>query len=343
MSTRPLVRQFTQESLDQAGRVGDRIRRTLSRAADGRARVGVVADARHANPLGVLEFELPANTPRRVSTEFEADGAGRITQVVTVQGQELGAISARRTPDAVTVAWRPGPLDRARIALQGLARRLAAHPANGPPPMLTEGVLYGRTVDGGATVYRVGGRGAAKLSIAGSEGSAVGHPAVGTVMPLGAPREADGQPQIFDTRLGAAADPPRSRWMGLSPAVAGRPAMLTPATEPAQSAPTLRVTEPGVGSATIYLDDGRARVLTADPVVGWNGTAEGAALLRDLPGVLAVRDLIARAGLSYPRALLLGQDATVVIDPDGGTHPRGRGGGREGADQRSRLLAAGYG
>ncbi|GAA2446567.1 hypothetical protein GCM10010191_74550 [Actinomadura vinacea] len=298
---------------DAEGKVVDRVRRTLSPGEGGSSVVETEAGGRKVAPLGELKIARAETAGRRVEAEASA-GQGQVTQRAEVEGKELGRLTARESDRTVTLQWRPGPLDRARRALESYQRRWGS----GQPPA-PEGVLYGAKGDGGREVFKVGERD--WLSIT----DGVAPPGDEPAFRLGAPKPDDGTPRFATAGFvppakgvagGAASNRGPPGWTAITPATPGRPARAVPAAPPGPDAQPIRVETPDGRSTTVYATSGGLLVASGDPIAGPAGSAEGAALARDFPRVDQARREAAQARDGLYRGIALGPDAVALAGAD---------------------------
>lgn len=312
--------QVTQVAIDNGGNVIDRLRRTFSTTPDGRAVVDVVADGRQVVPFGKLKAWLAGTAPRKLKVEF-ASSPGQISERVELQDQELGKLVAYRDGDTVHLQWRRGVVDRVRRMVESVQDRLVAHPATEAPPAL-DGVLYGEDVNG-RLQYKTGGPGAPWLSIT----SDLRPPGDDLAFRLGGPDPGTGQPRFFQATLGPR---PEARpvgdgspqWIEVTPATNDHPATMRPALAPDEGARTVPVVTPNGARATVSQLGDHVWAPADDPILGVDGTAEGAALLRNFHPVDDAMRAAAQAGDGLLRAVRLGtdgEDGVALVGVDGVT------------------------
>jgi hypothetical protein len=304
-----------QVSIDGSGNVIDSIQRTLSMTADGRAVIGVVADGRRVAPFGDLKVWRAETATRQVNIELAAD-RGQVSQRVEFQGHELGELVARKEVDAVIIQWRPGVIDRARRVLESIQERLVSQPSAELPPA-TDAVLYSYQDVNGTILYKVGGPSEPWLSI--TRGRA--PPGEEMAFLLGGPDPATGTAGFFEGKLSqrpelppVAGGPPR--WIEITPPTGGHPARVIAAGMPDSNARTVQVTTPDGRTGAISQLGDRAWAGYADPLLGFNGTAEGAALLRDFPRVAEAMRNAADAKDGLLRGVRLGDDGVALASAD---------------------------
>lgn len=267
-------------SIDHKGSVVDSRQRNIS-TDGGKAAVETTADGREVVELGGLKILQARTEPRTARTEISASG-GRVTQDATYQGHDLGGVTAVKEGGLVTVQWRRGVMDRVRGALEAVQDALATGPTTTPPTAVND-VLYNFTRPDGQVISRVGGQDAEWLAITGD----LPPPGGTTALRLGAPAP-QGGPLFFTSTLGPHPDMPKGQWMEVTPAAPGRAAHARLARPPAGDSPAVAVrTRDGRDTTLRFSDDGLPLVRTDDPLVGFNGTVEGAALV-DLARIGAV-------------------------------------------------------
>ncbi|MGH3669797.1 MAG: hypothetical protein ACRDSH_04070 [Pseudonocardiaceae bacterium] len=314
--------QITQVSIDSGGRVGDSLQRTFSTTADGHAIVDVAASGRRVISLQSLKAWLADTAPRKLKVEFAA-GRGQISERVEFQGEELGRQEVRKYAgpgfDTVTVQWKRGPLDRILRILNSTQDRLTAQPAAGVPTA-KDGVLYSYQDGGGRIVTKTGGPDAPWLTIT----NEITPPGEDLAFRLGAPDPRTGTAQFFlGKRIPRPELPPGTDgappWMEITHATGDHPAQAHVVGPPGSDAHPVRVNTPEGRDTTLYQIGDHAVVRLDDPILGFNGTAEGAALLRDYPRVAqAMRDA-GQAKDRLVRGVSLDGDGVALADVDGVT------------------------
>ena len=309
------VGRIEQLSIDGSGNVIGSLQRTFSMRADGRAVIDLVADGRREAPFGGLKVHRAETASRQLEVDVAAD-RGQVSQRVEFQDQELGELVARKAVDTVMIQWRPGWLDRARRGLESFQDRLRSQPA-AELPAVTDGVLYSFQDASGRVAYKVGGPGDPWLSITNERTP----PGEEMVLRLGGPHPKTGEAQFFEGRFSQRPELPPAdggppSWMEITPPAGGHSAKATAGLLGPDARP-VRVTTPDGASATAFQIGDRALARSDDSILGLDGTAEGAALLRDLPRVAeAMRDA-AQANDGLRRGVLLGDDAVALVDADG--------------------------
>lgn len=309
--------QITHVSIDGAGRVVDSLQRTFSTTADGRALIDVVADGRRVVPFGGLKVLRTEAATRQLKSEVAAN-RGQISQRVEFQGYELGELVARKEVDAVMIQWRPGLVDRARRVLESIQDRLVSQPS-AELPSATDAVLYSYQDANGRAMYKVGGPDEPWLSIT-KEGAPPGEE---MAFRLGGPDPATGKATFFEGRFSQRPELQRPElppvdggpplWIEITPPSGGQPPRVIAAGVPESNARTVQVTTPDGRTGAVSQIGDRVLARYDDPIVGFNGTVEGAALLRDYPRVAEVMRSAAEANDGFLRGVRLGDDGVALV------------------------------
>ncbi len=308
------VGRIEQLSIDGRGQVIGSLQRTFSMRADGRAVIDLVADGRRVVPFGGLKVYRAETASRQLEVNVAA-GRGQVSQRVEFQGQELGELVAHKAVDTVMIQWRPGLLDRARRALESFQNRLRSQPA-AELPAATDGVLYSYQDVGGRVVHKIGGPGDPWLSITNERTP----PGEEMVLRLGGPHPKTGQAEFFEGRFSQRPELPPAeggppRWIEITPSAGGHSAKVT-AVLPGPDAGAVRVTTPDGATATAIQIGDRALARPDDPILGFNGTAEGAALLKDFPRVAEAMRNAAQAKDGLLHGVRLGDDGVALVGAD---------------------------
>jgi hypothetical protein len=228
----------------------------------------------------------------------------------------LGTLVAAKHDGVITVGWSRGPLDRVRQALESVQHRLAANPGGGLPPV-TDGNLYDFVTPDGRHLDRIGGPGDPWLSVTDQSLAPGSDPG----FRLGAPKaETTGNPDdaiqyFLGTLLPAPDIAAGQKWIAVTPAAPGRSAVAAPADDP-HNADTVRVTTPDGLTSTIHKVGDQLVVPADDPMLGPNGSTEGAVLLRDFPAAAKAMREAAQTNDGFLRGVLLGNDAVVLAAAD---------------------------
>jgi hypothetical protein len=331
-------------AVDDSGAVSDRLERVLGAGPEGHQTVKVAGQGRRVSPLGALKIWRSGTAGRTLALDVDA-GAGRVVERVSLQGHDLGRLTALSSPGAVIVHWTPGAIDRARTILESLQAKLTAHPGEALPDA-TDGVLYAYRDLRGQTLYRVDD-GSQWLEVSGDV------PPAGDAfaLRLGAPGARDGDnPRFFVGTLptdpppglaggagGAGAGGPGGggaggpggggadgggggdeRWLAVAPPGPGRPAIISFISQPGKAARAVRVSTPEGATATLSIGaDGHPVVLAGDPLLGVAGPAVAAALERDFPAVSrAMGDAVGEPVGTY-RVVALGSEGQALVRADG--------------------------
>ncbi|MEA5362908.1 hypothetical protein VA596_25475 [Amycolatopsis sp., V23-08] len=295
-------------ALDDQANVVDDVTRTLRPAPDGGSAIGVEATGRKVAPYGGLKVWRAEQSPRRFDVELRADH-GRVSQRMSMQGTDLGELVAtRQSADLVTVQWRRGLVDRVRTALESVQNRFASNPGGAVPPV-TDGALYSTEDAGGRWSSRVGGPDEPWLSV----GDTVSPPADALAFRLGGPDRA-GEARFL---IGQLAPHPTldGPWLDVTSSP-GHGTVVASVGGPPKNHQTVRVSAQDGKSADLSWADGHVYVPAGDPLLGVNGTVEGAALLRDFPRVLDAMELAGKARDGLIRAVDLGSDGVALVKPD---------------------------
>lgn len=305
--------RISEQWIDGRGRVIDTLERRFSTTADGRNVVDIEATGRAVAPLGGLKVWRAKEVSRQYTLEITAR-PGIISQRVEYQQHELGELVTRNEAASVTIQWRRGWLDRARRALESAQSSRMAHPAPGVP-LPTDGVLSSYRDAGGGLLHKIGGTDAPWLSITSDMPSPAGEMA----LRLGVPDPRTGTAQFFLGRLvphpslpPTGGGPP---WIEVTPSAGGRPGPIVAAGFPDRNARAVQVTNPDRSwHATVQASPlgGRQWAQGNDPILGFNGTPEGAALLREFPRVEEAMRAAAQASDGLLRGVPLHGDGVVL-------------------------------
>jgi hypothetical protein len=302
-----------QVSIDAKGEVVDTVTRTLSTTSDGHALVDVAATGRRVSPLGALKVWLTERASRRYKVELAGE-KGTIWQRVEFQGQGLGQLVATKKGATVTIHWHSGLVDRVLQLLEAIQKRLGQRPAGGPAGIE---VLYSVVDGSGRTQYRIAGPDLPWLRITSEQTP----PGEDLSFRIGGPAPGTGEPAFHQAHLVPGPGPGSAgwpKWFDVTPPTADHPAQIVAATAPGNDA--IRVTTPDGRTASIYRSGTNARAPWADPIVGIDGLAEAAALMRDFPRVDKAMRSAAQAGDGQLRGILLGDDGidgVALVGADG--------------------------
>jgi hypothetical protein len=307
-----------QVSVDDANAVTDTLVHTLSRPAAGHAVTQVTGSGRVVSPFGRLKAWRDQKADRSLTVDVQADQSGN-TQRLDYQHRELGRLEARVVDGQVTVRWYSGVVDRARTALESVQNQLADQAAKGntaqlatATPKTADGVLYSYRTPDGQMLYRLGGPKDRWLSITEQKPPAGDDPA----FRLGVPSSKDPKnpTRFFYGALLELPTPGRSGgWIDVTAGSDGRAARIDTADQPPAGRPVVRVGTPdGKTSTTIYPLGDHTLARADDPLVGVQGSVEGAALLRDFPIVEKAMQQAAQAKDGLFHVALLKGDAAVL-------------------------------
>lgn len=304
--------QIDRVSIDDAGKVSERVERTLAMKGD-TATVDVKATGRKVIPLGDLKVWRSSDANRELLYSVHAEGQS-VEEDVTYQGQDFGSLTTADTANIVTVQWRSGLVDKARRALSSIQAKLSKGTSGKSTPAATYGVLYEMKNPDGSVRDRLSGPGRQWLGVVAT------LPAAADTLSfrIGGPDENTGAPSFMDGGFTAGPSPPDgSGYLNVQPPSGGNPAVGVFVGQPDRSDKTVVVKTLDARTATVYEDRKGATVSAADPVLGVNGTVEGAALLSDFP---AIEQLIAKATQAKDgklRAVALGDDGAALVANDG--------------------------
>ncbi|MGH3916054.1 MAG: hypothetical protein ACRDTC_21990 [Pseudonocardiaceae bacterium] len=306
---------ITRLSIEENGQIADRLTRTFSSMPDGSARIAVDAGGTRVSQFGKLKIRRAETARRQIEVDLVAD-RGQVSQRVDFQGQDMGALVARKEADTVTVQWHSGWVDRFRRALEPLQDRLTSGSVTGEP-LATDGVLYSYLDPTGVVQYKIGGQDSPWFSIT----KELRPPGEDLAFQFGGRNADTGLPEFFQVNFSAAPELQRAgrpaEWTDIRPATTELPAILLAADPPAARSATVPVTTPdGRLSGTIYEGDGGLRVRIDEPLLGLNGPDVGAALLRDSSRVAAAMADAAQAGDGLFRGVRLGGDGVAVAGAD---------------------------
>lgn len=299
-------------SIDDAGKVSDRIDRTLSMTGD-TATVDVKATGRKVIPLGDLKVWRSSDPDRVLSYRLNASGHS-VHEDLTYQGRDFGALDTADAGNIVTVQWRSGVVDKARRALSSIQAKLSKGVNGKAVPAASDGVLYEVKGADGTVKDRLGGPGAPWLGVS----AAVPAAADTLAFRIGGPDRDKGGASFMDGGFTAGPGPPGgSDFLSVLPPSGGNPAVAGFVGPPDRSDPTVTVKTLSGETATLSETGDGVVVSANDPVLGVNGSVEGAALLRDFP---KIKQLLAAAGKTKDgrlHAAALGDDGVALAADDG--------------------------
>jgi hypothetical protein len=302
-----------QVSLDDSGKVASFLEYRFS-TDNGTDTVDVTGSGRLVAPFGELKVWRATTALRTLRLRISAS-RGQFSEQVDLQGQDLGGLQVRDNGSLVTVQWRSGLLDRVRTALESVQATLSARPAAGLASatggVLTDGVLYEYQAPDGQTIYRMAGADAPWLSITGQQ-PPVGD---GLVFRGGVPNAHGDGSTFFYGKLIPGPEQ-HGGWLAVEPATPGHTAVIAKGSPPPNPGdPSVRVTTPDGQTTTAYVQDRRLLVRDDDPILGLNGSAEGAAMLRDFTRIDAAMRDAATARDGFLRAVALDGDGVALAGP----------------------------
>lgn len=308
----------TVQWIDGRGQVIDSLERRFSTTPDGRNVVDVEATGREVAPLGGLKVWRAKAATRQYKLELTVR-PGLIAQRVEFQNQELGELVTRNEADSVTIQWRRGWLDRARRVMESIQSSGMAHPTAGLPPA-TDGVLSSYQDAGGRVLYKIGGPDAPWLSIT----DGVPPPGEELTLRLGVPDPQTGTVKFFLGRFVPRPELPPTGggppWMEVTPPTGDHPqGPIVAAGLPEPNARTVQVTNPDRSRHDTVLASGlggREWVQDSDPILGFDGTPEGAALLRYFPRVEEAMHAAEQAKDGLLRGVPLDGEGVALAGPN---------------------------
>jgi hypothetical protein len=260
--------KITEVTVDRRN-VVDSVERTIS-TTNGTAQVRTTANGREVIPLGELKVLQPATTVRQLATTIKAD-RGKIDYRVDYQGNHLGTLTTEKTRSIVSLSWARGVVGRMVQALQPLQRGKT----------LKDDVFYSQRDANGRTQHRVGGKDDPWLTV--GTGSPAGRQ---FAVRVGVP-DAQGITSPLLAELNPRA-PPTGDYMTLTATPDGPPTARFSNSKPTST--PIEVHRPDGQTSPLYVDKDQVTVFSSDPLLGHNGSVEGAAMLRD------IADAIARLG-----------------------------------------------
>lgn len=300
-------------SIDDAGKVSDRIDRTLSTDGD-TATVDVKATGRKVIPLGDLKVWRSSDPERALTYKLSASGHS-VHEDLTYQGRDFGSLDTADTGNIVTVQWRSGVVDKARRALSSVQAKLSRGVKGSDVPAASDGVLYEVKGADGTVKDRIGGSGAPWLVVSATVPAA----ADALSFRIGGPDRDNGGASFMDGSFTAGPGPPGGGgdYLNVLPPAGGNPAVAAFVGPPDRSDPVVTIKTLSGQTATLSEDGDGVVVSAGDPVLGINGSVEGAALLRDFP---KIKQLLVAAGKTKDGKLhagALGDDGVALAANDG--------------------------
>jgi hypothetical protein len=304
--------EISRLSIDDSGKVSERIDRTLSMNGD-TATVDIKATGRKVIPLGDLKVWRSSDVNRAVTYSVVA-AAHSVHENLTYQGKDFGSLDTTDTANIVTVQWRSGVVDKARRALSSIQAKLSRG-ASGSVPAASDGVLYEVKSADGTVKDRLGGPGQPWLGVTATV------PTVGESVSfrIGGPDQAKGGPSFMAGSFTAGPGPPTGGdgYLNVLPPSGGNPAVATPVGPPDRSDPTVTVRTLTGQTATLSEAGAGVVVSATDPVLGVDGSVEGAALLRDFPKIKQLILAAEQAKDGRLQTAALGDDGVALAAGDG--------------------------
>ena len=303
--------EITELSIDDAGKTTEKVQRTFTTQGD-QTTVDIDATGRNVIPMGGVKVWRSGTQDRTVAYSVTA-GDHRVQESVAYQGKDLGTLTTADTANIVTVTWRRGVVDRILNTLESIQSKLPGTSDTAPSP--ATGPLYEVRQPDGTVVERVGGPEDPWLGVSATV------PAEGDDLTflLGGPDRDSGEPKFYASDFAAAPTPPSAAagYLSVLPAGVGADAVAGFVGAPDPKRPTVLVrTLDGRTSRIVEVGDSGV-VPASDPVLGLNGTVEGAALLRDFPAVKQLLTAAAESGDGYLRGVALGGDGVALAGGDG--------------------------
>ncbi|WP_194926399.1 acyl carrier protein [Catenulispora pinisilvae] len=298
-------------SIDDSGKVSDRVDRTLSMAGD-TSTVEIKATGRKVIPLGDLKV-WRSSDPDRTLEYRETTTGHSVREDLTYQGQDFGSLDTTDTANIVTVQWRSGVVDKARRALSSIQAKLS-HGVAANVPAASDGVLYEVKSPDGTVKDRLSGPGQPWLGVTATV------PTAGDALAfrIGGPAAPDkGGPSFMDGSFTAGPGPPPDGYLSVLPPSGDNPALAAFVPPPDHSDPTITVKTLTGQSATLSEAGDSVVVPAADPVLGVDGSVEGAALLRDFPKIKQLLQSAAQAKDGRLHAAALDDDGVALAADDG--------------------------
>lgn len=304
--------EISKLSIDDSGKVSERVDRTLSMSGD-TAKVDVKATGRKVIPLGDLKVWRSSDSDRELTYNVRAEGHS-VQEDVTYEGKDFGSLDTSDTANIVTVQWSSGVVDKARRALSTIQAKLSKGTSS-TVPAASDGVLYEMKGADGTVKDRLGGPGQSWLAVT----TTVPAAADALGFRIGGPDPDTGAPSFMDGGFTAGPGPPPdgTGYLSVLPPSGGRPAFAAFVGPPDRSDKTVTVKTLSGRTALVYEDGDAAVVPDADPVLGADGSVEGAALLRDFP---TIKKLLQEAGQAMDgrlHAAALGDDGVALAADDG--------------------------
>lgn len=295
-----------QVAVDGPGKVASFLARHFSQSGTTDT-VDVTASGRKVAPFGSLKVWRSPQALRTLSLRMSAI-RGQISERVAFQEQDLGELAVRNDVNVVSVQWSPGLTDHVRAIMESIQARRTARQSLGK----LNGDLYDYTEPNGQTLYRAGDPGDPWLSVT----SQAPPPGDGLAFRGGVPNTDGTGPAYLYGQLVPGPNP-HGGWLDVTPAGPDHDAQVTPAnTPPGPGDSQVQVTVPGGGVTRVYLHDGHLLVRDNDPVLGLNGPADGAAMLRDFSRIQTAITEAVQAKDEYLRGIDLEGDGVALAGAD---------------------------
>ncbi|ACU75549.1 hypothetical protein Caci_6703 [Catenulispora acidiphila DSM 44928] len=305
--------EISRLSIDDSGKVSERVDRTLAMSGDGdTATVDVKASGRKVIPLGDVKVWRSSDSNRDLGYSVRASGHS-VHEDLSYQGQDFGSLDTTDTANIVTVQWRSGIADKARRALTSIQAKLSKG-ATSKVPTASDGVLYQVKTSDGTVKDRLGGPGQPWLGVS------TNVPAAADTLAfrVGGPDPKTGTASFMDGSFTAGpGPPPDGSYLSVLPPSGGNAAIAAFVGPPDHKDQTVTVRTLSGQTAQVTEDGATAQALASDPVLGLNGASEGAALLRDFP---KIKQLLLEAGKVKDgtlHATALGDDGAALAADDG--------------------------
>ncbi|MEY9859669.1 hypothetical protein ABH935_005302 [Catenulispora sp. GAS73] len=304
--------EISRLSIDDSGKVSERVDRTLSTNGD-TATVDIKATGRKVVPMGDVKVWRSSDANRELTYSVEATGH-TVDENLTYQGKDFGSLDTTDTANIVTVKWRSGVVDRVRQALSSVQAKLSRG-VSGSVPAASDGVLYEMKNADGTFKDRIGGPGQPWLAVAATV------PTVGDSLTfrIGGPDETKGSPSFMSGSFTAGPGPPTDgdNYLSVLPPSGGNPAVAAFTGPPDRSDPTVTIRTLSGQTATLFEAGAGVVVSATDPVLGVDGSVEGAALLSDFPKIKKLIETAEEAKDGRLRAAALGEDGVAFAAGDG--------------------------
>jgi hypothetical protein len=265
--------------------------------------------------FGGVKIVQADSTPRDVTLDTSVHNR-QITEQVSLQDQDLGALTTTAWARVVTVRWQPGLMDRVRTVLESVQRRLGASPngrASAGVPTGADGVLATyQTPD--TTFYDVGGGPTDPWLAVGGTGNTP-PPGSTTTFEVGGPDEPNGGVRFEMLGLVPHPRPPGSVFSALVPNT-DHSVTIQAASAPDPGAGAIQVVTPDGKHTTVHEQNGQLLVRNDDPVFGVTGADYGAAMAGHLPEIVRARSAASKAKDNAMAAVLLGDTGVALVAPD---------------------------